>query len=247
MRITVKALIFIITFGLTVRSNAQLLVPLQPRQYAFTYTNGWYDKTPVFTIEAGRTFHIRIGKLIDEHTTLFLDFADRTKFEKDHTFQFIYGGQGFLFRIHSFKLMFRKTFTVNRYVSKEFKGTFLGGELDLCPGIYKKKYFAAGDFYFGDSFTGYVVANPQLQHVLKELKTGWITPHFATIKLGINLGYYINERFLLQGHLDYTVLKPYKLLHAPSVFGSIGISYIINRKKVVEKNTGPSIFEDVDK
>jgi hypothetical protein len=247
MRIKLIVLFLLISFGLTIRTYAQLLVPLQPRQYAFTYTNGWYDKTPVFTIEAARSFHIRIGKLIDEHTTLFLDFADRTKFEKDHTFQFIYGGQGYLFRIKSFKFLFRKTFTVNRYVSEEFKGTFLGGELDLAPGIYKKKYFAAGDFYFGDSFTGHIAANPQIQHVLKDVESGWITPHFATIKLGINLGYYINERFLVQGHIDYTVLKPEKLVHAPSVFGTIGISYIINRKKGEEKAPKPAIFKDVDR
>ncbi len=247
MRFISGILIFVFFQLTALLSQAQILVPLQPRQYAFTYTNGWYDKTPVFCIEAARTFHIRIGKLVDEHTTLFLDFADRTKFEQDHTFQFIYGGQGFLFRKGSFKFLFRKTFTVNRYVSEEFKGTFLGGELDLAPGIYKKKYFTAIDFYFGDSFTGHVAANPQVQHVLKDVESGWITPHFATIKLGLNLGYYINEKFLLQGHVDYTLMKPEKLLHAPSIYCTIGVSYIINRKNVIEKAPKPAVLEDVDR
>ena len=239
--------LIIITFGLTVRSHAQLLVPLQPRQYAVSYTNGFYGNVPIYSVGVARTFHIHVGKLIDDHTTLFLDFADRTKFHKDNTYQFIYGGQGYLFRIHSFKFMFRKTFTVNRYIAEEFRGTFLGGELDLCPGIYKSKYFAAADFYFGDSFKGHVVANPHIQHVLKDVESGWITPHFVTLKVGINLGYYINEKFLIQGHIDYTMIKPKKLLHAPNVYCTIGISYIINRKKEVEKAPKPATFEDVDK
>ncbi|WP_018343703.1 hypothetical protein [Cytophaga aurantiaca] len=245
MRSTFTALIFIITLGITVRSHAQLLVPLKPRQYAFTYTNGFYGNVPVFSVSVARTFHIHIGKLINEHATLFLDFADRTNFH-DNTFQFIYGGQGYLFRVHSFKFMFRKTFTLNRYVSDEFKGTFLGGELDLCPGFYKKKYFVAADLYFGDSFTGHVVADPNVQHVLKDVESGWITPHFATLKTGINLGYYIKEKFLIQGHVDYTVLKPEKLVYTPSVYWTIGFTYIINRKNAVEKAKTPAVFEDVD-
>jgi|GEM_PF-1937291 len=230
MRKVVCTIFFILCVCSAYRSHAQLLVPLHPRQYAFSYTNGWYDKTPVFLLTGARTFHIHIGKLFNDHMTLFLDFADRTKFQQDHTFQFIYGGQGFILKVHSFKVLFRKTFTVNRYVSDEFKGTFLGGELDIAPGIYKKKYFAAADFYFGDSFTGHVVANPQIQHVLKDVESGWITPHFATLKLGVNLGYYFTENFLLQGHIDYTLMKPEKLIHSPNVYGTIGVTYIFNRK-----------------
>lgn len=211
-------------------SNAQLLAPLHPRQYALTYTNGWYDKTPVFSVGIARTFHIHVGKLFNDHMTLFLDFADRTKFQQDNTYQFIYGGQGYILKIHSFKVLFRKTFTVNRYVSEEFKGTFLGGELELSPGIYKDKYFTALNFYFGDSFTGHVVANPEIQHVLNDVESGWITPHLATLKLGINAGYFIKENLLLQAHIDYAFLKPEKLKHSPNVYGTIGISYIINRK-----------------
>ncbi len=244
-----KAL-FIIIFFICARfafiSNAQLLVPLHPRQYAFTFGNGWYDKTPVFSAGVARTFHVHVGKLFNEHMTLFLDFGDRTKFQQDNTYQFIYGGQGFILRVHSFKILFRKTFTVNRYVSEQFKGTFLGGELDIAPGIYKDKYFAAADFYFGDSFTGHVVANPQIQHVLKDAETGWFSPHFATIKSGINLGYYFTEGFLLQGHVDYTIMKPEKLLHSPRVYGTIGISYIFNRRPAREKKK-PAVFEDVDR
>jgi hypothetical protein len=230
MRKAVCTIFFIVCVCSAFHSHAQLLVPLQARQYAFTYTNGWYDKTPVFSIEAARAFHVHIGKLVNEYTTLFFDFADRTKFQKDNTYQFIYGGQGYILKVHSFKVLLRKTFTVNRYISDEFRGTFIGGELDIAPGIYKKKYFAALDFYYGDSFTGHVVADQQVQHVLKDVESGWITPHFGTIKLGVNVGYFIKENFLLQGHIDYTLMKPEKLVQSPNVYGTIGVTYIFNRK-----------------
>jgi hypothetical protein len=244
MNVRFLVLIVLFTVGISVRSYAQLLAPLEPRQYAITQTNGFYGKMPLFSVEVAKSIHIHLWKLIDEHTTLFLEFADRTKLRHDNTYQFIYGGQGYLFRIHSFKFLVRKTFTINRYVSEGFKGTFLGGELDLSPGIYKSKYFIAADIYFGDSFKGHVIDNPQLQHVLKGVESGWIKPDLATLKIGANFGYYITENFLIQAHVDYTIIKPHKLLHAPRVYGTIGISYIINRKKVDEKNPKPAVFED---
>lgn len=244
MHIRFFVIIVLFSVGISFRSYGQLLVPLQPRQYAFTSTNGFYGKVPTFSVGVARTFHIHLWKLIDEHTTLFLEFADRTKFDIDNTYQFTYGGQGYLFRIHNFKFLVRKTFTINRYISNEFKGTFLGGELDLSPGIYKSNYFVAGDLYFGDSFKGYVIDNPQAQHVLKGVESGWISPHFATLKLGVNVGYYFTEKFLIQAHLDYTIIKPDRLLNAPSVYGTVGVSYIINRKKAIEKTPSPAIFKD---
>ena len=213
------------------KSYAQMLVALAPRQVAFSYTNGLYANQPVFALGAARTFHIHIGKLLNDHMTLFVDLSNRTNFGSQNKMQFIYGGQGYIIKYKSFKVLFRKTFTVNRFLANDFKGTYVGGEIEVMPGIYKNKYYVALDLYYGDSFSGHVTSNANTQNVIiKGHETGWIKPHLRSVKTGINVGYYISHKFLIHGHIDYAVIRPLKLVQVPFVYGTIGISYIFDRK-----------------
>jgi len=229
-RILLVSFILILS-GIYSHSNAQILVALAPRQVAFTYTTGLYINQPVFSLGGARSFHIHLGKLLNDHMTLFVDLSNRTNFGNQNKMQFIYGGQGYIIKHKSFKLLFRKTFTVNRFLANDFKGTYLGGEIEIMPGFYKDKYYVALDLYYSDSFSGHISSNPNTQNIIiKGHETGWVKPHLRSIKTGINIGYYITHSFLIHGHIDYAIVRPPKLVQAPYVYGTIGISYIFDRK-----------------
>jgi hypothetical protein len=233
-------LVLFVAVSIFCDSKAQLLVALKPGQSAFTYSTGLYLNQPVFSAGAAKSLHVHVGKLLNDNLTFFVDLSDRTNFMNLNKMQFTYGAQGYIIKYKSFRLLFRKTFTLNRYLSTGFKGTYLGGEIEIMPGIYKKKYYAALDFYYGDSFKGHIVDNPASQTTIKGQgrEHGWVDPRLRTIKIGFNLGYYIGSHILVQGHIDYSVVRPAKLIHSPHVYGDVALAYIIDKRpaKTIQKS-----------
>jgi hypothetical protein len=226
-RITLILLLIFFKLACTPAAKAQLLYALERKQNAVSFSGGCYRYDPIFTTSLARGVKIHLGKIINKQMTLFADFADKSNFSNINEFKFAYGGQGYILQKKSFKILFRKTFTLSRITTPEINVTFLGGELEVMPGIYKPKFFTALDIYYGDSFRGMVIKNNSLNNTLYDIKSGWIRPHRAAFKLGLNVGYYLTPKFCVYGYISCFAHKPrHEIYQLPNVNGAIGFNYM---------------------
>lgn len=222
------ALVILLTF-LSLKSlstKAQLVYGIGPKQNAVAATLGVYGQEPVLALTYAHGFHIKITKWLQDDITLFVDLTDMSNLRFDNDFRFTYGGQGYIFEHHKFKLQFRKTFTVNRYSYQDMRATYLGGELELMPGYYVEKFFIAADFYVGDSFAGYVA---QPQDFIHNLTIGWGHPHLLNFRTGINAGRHFSNRMTAYVHVDYFVKPPADKPYVYRWYGFMGVSYLFGK------------------
>ena len=220
----IRLLILILTLTFVNTSYGQLLTALHRHENTGYLVTGFYKNAPLLSVGGAKAVHIKIGKIYNEYVTLFVDLTSESNFHSNNNLKFTYGGQGYIFKNHVFKILVRKTFTVTRLITNTNRATYVGGELEFLPGIYKQKYFIATHFYFGDSFSGHVVNKGK---VGTDIETGWVKPHLGTLMTGINGGYYIRKNLCLYFDIDFYILRSKKAISGfPLVSEYVGINYI---------------------
>jgi hypothetical protein len=217
--------------GLTYQLQAQLLFCLEKKQNALSFSGGINKNESFYTLSIARGFHVNLFNILKDDITLFLDVSDKSNFFNDNAFRVTYGGQGSLYSVRSFKLPFRKTFTITRFNSPLYQATYVGAEFELMPGIYTKKYFAALDIYYGDNFRGHVSSSDQTKQVVRDVGSGWFVPRLGNFRLGINVGYYVHPKVCVYGNFDLFVARPREteLVYYPSfprLYGFVGVNYL---------------------
>jgi hypothetical protein len=216
--------IFLICILASTKSNAQLLFGLTHKKNALSFSNGFSGTGTILNLSYARKIHLKIFKIINDDITLFAEASDRFNFNKKNSFQFVYGGQGYIFRKKSFKILFRKTLLVTRLNTEAANATYLGAEFDLIPGIYTDKYFVGLDLYYGDSYKGFI---KNKHNIIENIGNGWVKPHRGTIKVGLNSGYYLTSTFCIYGYIDFLAIKPRKDLYVlPVFYGAMGVNYL---------------------
>jgi hypothetical protein len=181
----------------------------------------------VLNVSYARKIHLKIFKIINDDMTLFTDISDRFNFNNKNNFQFVYGGQGYIFKKNKFKILFRKTLLITKLNTAEANATYVGAEFDLIPGIYTETFFLGLDLYYGDSYKGYIKKKQNIINDFQDIGKGWVKPHRGTIKVGLNGGYYIKPNFCIYGYLDFLAIKPRKDLYVmPLFYGAMGINYL---------------------
>jgi hypothetical protein len=222
IKIQITLLLLITTLVNT--CNGQLLTALNRKEDAVYLTTGLYKNAPLLSLGLAKCLHFKVRKVYDEHLTLFVDFTSKSNFHSNENYKYSYGAQGYIVKKGNFKLLLRKTFTLTRVVTTTDKGSYLGGELELLPGIYTEKYFIAAHFYYGDSFRGHVA---QRGHVASDIETGWVKPHMGVFMTGINGGYYFRKNLCLYFDIDFYVIRPkHSIVSFPLVSEYAGVNYI---------------------
>jgi len=220
----IPLLILLLITTLINTSNCQLLTALDRHQNTVYLTAGLYKQAPLLCGGIAKCLHFKVRKIYNEHITLFADFTSKSNFGNDNNCKFTYGAQGYIVKKGNFKLLLVKTFTFTRVITNSEKGSYLGGELELLPGIYTEKYFYAAHFYYGDSFRGHVAKRGQ---VATDIETGWVKPHMGTFMTGINGGYYIRKNLCLYIDIDFYVLRPrHSISSFPLVSEYAGVNYL---------------------
>src|SRR6185437_10152516 len=193
------------------------------KQNTVYFTSGFYARAPLFSVGFAKCLHFKVGKIYDEHVTLFTDFTSKSNFGNNNNFKFTYGGQGYIRISHDFKILVRKTFTFIRLLTDNNKGSYLGGELEIFPGIYREKYFYAVHLYYGDSFKGHVVD----KHKIASDITGCVSPRMGTFMTGLSGGYFIRKNLCIYIDIDFYVVRPKNPISVfPLVSEYAGINYI---------------------
>jgi hypothetical protein len=209
------------------KGNAQLLFGLTTKKNALSISNGFSSTGAVYNLSYARKIHLKIVGIINEDMTLFTDVSDRFNFNEKNNFQFVYGGQGYLFRAKKFKVLFRKTLLITKLNTEAANATYVGAELDLIPGIYTDTYFYGLDLYYGDSYKGFVKDKQNLLSNVEDIGKGWVKPHRGTFKLGLNGGYYVKPNLCVYGYINFLAIKPRKDLYLlPEISGTMGINYL---------------------
>lgn len=208
---------------------AQLLYGLtsKTKKNALSISNGFSGQGPVYTVSYARGIHLKIFKIIDDDLTLFSDLTDRFNLHGNNHFQFVYGGQGYIFHKGNFKILFRKTLLITRVNTLQANATYFGAELELMPGIYKDKYFLAMEVYYGDSYKGFIRPKYGNHFQLDNIGNGWIKPHMGTLQFGPNVGIHIRHHLCFYGYINVLAVKPHRDLYVSSLlYGGLGANYL---------------------
>ena len=184
----IRLIFLLLTVTSFYKSYGQLLTTLTRKQNTVYSTIGFYKAAPLLSVGAAKCLHFKIRKIYDEHVTLFADFTSKSNFGNDNNLRFTYGGQGSIIHKGNFRVILRKTFTFTRLITNDNKASYLGGELEALPGIYKEKYFIAAHLYYGDAFRGHIARRGR---VASDIATGWVKPRMGVFMTGFNGGFFL--------------------------------------------------------